>query len=172
MPSWIGGKNKMSWDQVRDLVKRGHEIANHTMHHKDLVGLSKTPDEMSREILDGYETIKRETGYEARVLCLPFNRHCAEVDAFATTNGFSLMLGRMPNTGEDFDGEKAAAFADKTVANGDWKYAMIHGITPGGGGWKAFNAEGQFEEVIKALVARKELWFPTWTEAMKVKSGK
>lgn len=27
---WIGKENKLNWDEVRELVRRGHEIAVHT----------------------------------------------------------------------------------------------------------------------------------------------
>ena len=37
---WIGrDDSRLSWDDVRELVRRGHEIATHTASHRDLLTL-------------------------------------------------------------------------------------------------------------------------------------
>lgn len=39
---WVGrDSSKLTWDDVRELVRRGHEIATHTKTHRNLVELLK-----------------------------------------------------------------------------------------------------------------------------------
>ena len=48
---WVGkDSSKLTWDDVRELVRRGHEIATHTKTHRNLVELLKADkgDEVRR----------------------------------------------------------------------------------------------------------------------------
>lgn len=55
------GRVAMSWDEVRDLARRGHVVASHTQTHSLLTQAS--PDELlQREIIESKAQLERETG--------------------------------------------------------------------------------------------------------------
>jgi peptidoglycan/xylan/chitin deacetylase (PgdA/CDA1 family) len=53
-------RQMMTWDMIRDLHRRGHEIGAHTMTHRVLSTLS--PDEQQSEILDSRLTLELHLG--------------------------------------------------------------------------------------------------------------
>ena len=64
---WIGrDDSRLSWDDVRELVRRGHEIATHTASHRDLLTLLESEGEeaVRREIGGSADRILAETGIE------------------------------------------------------------------------------------------------------------
>ena len=171
VPTWIGGKKTMTWEQVNDLVKRGHELANHTYSHKDLVGLVRTDRvALTNELAEGHRMIQEHTGCDARVVCLPFNRIDASVGGVVDALGYRVIRHRMGNWGEGFGAAEAHAFAEEAIRRGTWNYVLIHGVAPGGG-WKAFRDIGQFEEIVKALKSHEELWIPGYAEAENWRNG-
>ena len=56
--------SRLSWDDVRELVRRGHEIATHTASHRDLLTLldSEGEEAVRREIGGSADRILAETG--------------------------------------------------------------------------------------------------------------
>lgn len=71
---WVGkDSSKLTWDDVRELVRRGHEIATHTKTHRDLVDLLKAgkEDEVRRELDESVDVILRETGVAPRFMFSP-----------------------------------------------------------------------------------------------------
>ena len=70
----------MTWDDVRELVRRGHEVVSHTKSHKDLVALADAGriDEARREISESADRISAETGIAPRFLFMPFCRQNEE----------------------------------------------------------------------------------------------
>ena len=74
---WVGGDDsRLSWDDVRELVRRGHEIATHTASHRDLLMLLESEGEevVRREIGGSADRILAETGIAPRFLFPPFIR--------------------------------------------------------------------------------------------------
>ncbi len=74
---WVGkGDKYLSWDDVRELVRRGHEIATHTKSHRNLVSLLENGQEaeVRREILESADKMASETGFAPRFMFSPFVR--------------------------------------------------------------------------------------------------
>lgn len=76
-----GGQN-ISWDEVRELHRRGHEIASHSVSHPNLLKLLQAGDtnEVRRQIAESRDKIARETGVAPRWLCTPYIQHNAAVE--------------------------------------------------------------------------------------------
>ena len=147
---WIGkDEKKMTWDDVRDLVRRGHEIATHTKTHPLgggglgwLYEQGRT-NEVVREIVESADRIEKETGVRPRLLCLPGGGYCEGVGKIARRLGLRPML--RPRTcfgafGSD-SAERIAWFRSRGLRSADF---LVHGVTPEGGGWKPFGSRAAF----------------------------
>lgn len=63
----------MTWDQIRELHRRGHEIGSHTRTHRILQGVG--PDTVDRELRESRREIEREIGASVRYFCYPNARY-------------------------------------------------------------------------------------------------
>jgi len=66
----IGGKNKMTWEQIHTLQAEGHEIGSHTMGHENLDTISSSAK--IHEIVDSKKCIEAE-GINVNGFSYPFN---------------------------------------------------------------------------------------------------
>jgi peptidoglycan/xylan/chitin deacetylase (PgdA/CDA1 family) len=62
----------MSWDHVRSLRSRGHEIGSHTETHIDLG--TATPEDARREISGGTRRLEEELGESSGLFAFPFGQ--------------------------------------------------------------------------------------------------
>ena len=60
----------MTWDQIRNLQRRGFEIGSHTVNHARISTLSS--EQLQMELLDSKATIERELGVNVRLFAYPF----------------------------------------------------------------------------------------------------
>lgn len=77
------GKSKQSEkarELMRETVKRGHIIGNHTVHHYFLCG-QRGPVVGEREITENAEMIKDAIGEPPKLFRTPFGSHCASLSA-------------------------------------------------------------------------------------------
>ena len=94
--SWTEGEGKpsdvgelLTWDEIRDLKRRGHEIASHTASHPSLTQLlaeGKRAAAMD-ELVRSRDAIAKETGAAPRFLCHPYIAWNDEVDALIRAAG-------------------------------------------------------------------------------------
>lgn len=135
----VGTDGYVTWDDVRDMVKRGHEIAAHTVSHVDLAALARAgnTNEIRRQVAACCEKIKAETGVCPRLLCLPFTRWTPAVVDIAKTCGVETMLVNR-NCFGDFDRRVDATIDELRARNAERTDFLVHGIRPEGGGWKPF----------------------------------
>lgn len=64
---------------VERMLREGHVIANHTMHHKDLCRL-KTEEAAVKDLDDGKTTIERVAKVEVQWFRMPYGVRCDRVD--------------------------------------------------------------------------------------------
>ena len=85
---FVVGRNAEAYPYfVRDLVKEGHEIANHTYHHVRLVGL--TPAQMAEELGRNTRLLQAITGEVPTFFRPPGGRYSPEVLRAARAAGLS-----------------------------------------------------------------------------------
>jgi len=61
----------MSWDETRDLVRRGHGLGCHTMSHQAL-GRGQKPETLYQEIVEAKVAIEHAVGTAIEAFCWPF----------------------------------------------------------------------------------------------------
>jgi len=144
---WVGGGPRaLSWDDVRELVKRGHEIATHTLTHPSLKALVEkgATNEVRRQIVESTARIEKETGVRPRFLCLPGTQYAPEVGEIARQAGLETMLVPRQCYG-DFPNDPLRDIARMRRQGKTRTDFLVHGIRPKdpsdpavGGGWKPF----------------------------------
>ena len=74
----------LSWEQIADLARRGHEIANHSMTHPNIAGLLKTAkyEKAAEETAGARDVIAAHAGVVPRTFCYPGNARTDESDRF------------------------------------------------------------------------------------------
>ena len=156
---WIGGDKKLSWDEVRELHRRGHEIASHTKTHpfiRDWYAWGKT-NELVREFAESRDVLKREVGVAPRHLCHPYTHVSAGIDALIRAQGMEPYTGDRFNVGGDVSPAELAKTLDGWIAGGvRSKDILFHGITAETGGWKPFASARDFEACL-AEIRKREL---------------
>ncbi len=58
---------------VKELVKRGHDLGNHSQHHYDMTKISKK--EQSQELMEVHNKVKELTGYEMFLFRPPYGAY-------------------------------------------------------------------------------------------------
>lgn len=172
--SWIGADDAhMTWDMVRDLQRRGHLVASHTINHvtlqKEWNAAAKNParrEELAREITGSRDIIERETGVAPKVLCPPYNSlYTPDLKKIVRDAGLIAMTDLRENFGAKTQWshgvEEAGKWLDRLVEDEKYLPIMVHGVTPTGGGYAPFAEADGFERLVKAVKAREDRIFVT-----------
>jgi peptidoglycan-N-acetylglucosamine deacetylase len=86
----LGSQAEKYPEVAKGVAEAGHEIGNHSDHHKDLTKISK--EEMTKEVLASSQKIMSATGQIPSVLRPPYGAINGEVERLAYDNGSSLVL--------------------------------------------------------------------------------
>lgn len=124
------GKNGgISWPELHDLQSRGHEIANHTWAHKNLLKLN---DEECREEIGKARTqINEKLGTPPLTFCFPGNAQDDRTRAIALENHVAVRQQQRGFGKPQFTTEEANKWANQVIAGKTWGVVMIHGIVVG-----------------------------------------
>ena len=148
------GDRHMTWDDVRELVRRGHEVVSHTKSHKDLVALvdAGRMDEARREISESADRISAETGIAPRFLFTPFCRQNEETARIC--RGLGLRLAEVPrrNFGSNNCDRVAAVVEELRRSGAERADIMHHGVSQADhGGWCSFVDRESFRRHLDAI---------------------
>ena len=86
-PPWDG---MMSWSQLRDLVRRGHEIGSHSYTHPILVQCDDR--QLEHEVAASRRRLEEELGTEVRSFCYPNGDCDARVVGAVSRAGYQLAV--------------------------------------------------------------------------------
>jgi peptidoglycan/xylan/chitin deacetylase (PgdA/CDA1 family) len=107
------GQTEQNRAILREWIRQGHELGNHTYSHADLTEL--TVESFEKEIVDGEPTIRllmATAGKPVRFLRFPFNHTGETVDKHAAIAAFLQQHGYM--------------VATCTIDNSDWVFARAY----------------------------------------------
>jgi peptidoglycan/xylan/chitin deacetylase (PgdA/CDA1 family) len=82
-PAW-----RISFDQMRELEAAGHDVANHSLEHRDVSQLSG--DALTKEVERAQVILERELGHRSRTFCYPLGRYDREARRMVRKSGHTL----------------------------------------------------------------------------------
>lgn len=154
----VGKPGYMSWDDVNDLLSRGHDIASHTATHQNLLDLIKQGKsiEVKNEMLRSIKAIEENTNKEILYLAFPYNACNTELfDMLDSINIMAITPERMNLGGEPARDTSniQMVLKDRASKRYDATVLMFHGIVRQGGGYASFNdVDGAtFEKCVKDI---------------------
>jgi peptidoglycan/xylan/chitin deacetylase (PgdA/CDA1 family) len=89
----------LSWFELRELERRGVEVASHTVSHRDLRTLDDR--ELAHELVASRQALERRLGRPVRWLAYPFGGHDARVVAAARRAGYLLAVTTIGGVAQD-----------------------------------------------------------------------
>lgn len=90
----------LSWDGLRTLVERGHEVGSHTEGHPHLTRISDR--ELERELRESREQLESELARRCRFLAYPYGDHDRRVRVAARRAGYEAAFA-LPGRARPFD---------------------------------------------------------------------
>lgn len=82
----LGVPGGLTADQVRDMIRLGWEVDDHTVTHPDLTRL--TPERLNAEVTGAAQSIRQQFGVPVRFFCYPAGRYDPAVVAAVRAAGF------------------------------------------------------------------------------------
>ena len=159
---WVGTNEfKLTWDDIRELRRRGHLIVNHSKSHDlrrgGLGGMARMGrlDEVRRDLRESQAVFKRELGEAPCYLSLPGSAYVEEVGVAAAEAGLRPVLV----FGDCFGGESTDVtgtirfLRDRGIRQARF---IVHGIRPEGKGWIPFASREAFVRYLDDLKAAEE----------------
>ena len=146
----------LTWDDVREIVSRGHEIATHTKTHSSLVKLLVEGGEAAvrRELAESRDAIADNVGFTPRFMCSPFMQQNEDTARLCREEGLRQMLGVRMNFGQGDEGHTRQKIESLIAAGAKRLDILHHGIAADGhGGWRPFQDRQAFERHLDDIVA-------------------
>ena len=152
---WVGkGPKTLTWDDVRELVRRGHEIATHTKTHGNLLALLKAgrEDEVRREFLESAAKIQQETGIAPRFMFSPGVAQNEETARICREAGLRQADSFRCNFGSN-NCDSVAKTINRLIDSGKRRVDILsHGVSQKDhGGWRSFPDRESFRRHLDAI---------------------
>lgn len=148
----------MSWDQVRDLIARGHEVYPHSCTH---VNLKKLIEEgkssvAEREIAEARRMFMEQTGVAPKFFCEPYLQTSPAVRKLIRRQGMKPFDCSRPGFGRAFPGEKlqdVLSVLNERRSLGRYQVSpMVHGVVKNEGGWRTYESIADFVAYLEAIL--------------------
>ena len=151
----IGRPGHLTWDDVRELKKRGHVICSHGKSHVDMVKLAKEKGDAAvmAEFTESMAAIEKETGEKPKYFCPPFVSYDEGTERMCAKAGMKLMPAPRKGFHSCDTRESFAKYLDSLIAKRPVKMDLLfHGVMPENG-WEPLG-EGVFEACMQELKKR------------------
>lgn len=140
----------MSWEQIADLAKRGHEIGSHTHSHRMHVGLM-SEDVIECELRMSMDDFRTNMNFNVRYVAFPQNAKTVYTDEIVLRHGLVPVKSKrvdFPAWSSNYTLEEVVSRyrhnLDRTCV------LQFHGICKGGG-WNSFNSPSEFEGIVRQV---------------------
>jgi peptidoglycan/xylan/chitin deacetylase (PgdA/CDA1 family) len=90
----------MTWDELRSVAERGHEVGSHTVSHPHLTRVSDV--ELARELRESRERLESELGRPCPFLAYPYGDENGRVRIAARAAGYEAAFG-LPGRSRPYD---------------------------------------------------------------------
>lgn len=129
---FIGRDRYLTWDDVRELKRRGHEIAAHSVSHQNLYDLllQGRTEEIKREIVEAKTIIETETSSSVRYFAFPYNACNGQLFKMVRAEGMEPLSPHRINLGGAPANpvEELGVFLCGRAAREKYAILMFHGI--------------------------------------------
>ncbi len=134
----------LTWDEVKELARRGHIIANHSRSHKSMTTLLNAGKvaEVREEIFGAQRIFKAKAGLEPRYFCPPYTDLDERTARICREAGLTEMSRHRHQFGAGTEGTERE-FIAACRRRGEFRTdVMSHGVSVAdAGGWKAYTKE-------------------------------
>lgn len=156
------GKPRISWNQLKEMSDKGHEISNHSWSHP--VFLHKSLQLVQDEIAKGDSIIQHKTGKKPLTFCYPGNFYNDSIVEIASKGRIATRLHQQGIGGQVSKStpEKLDRWVKDLIATGDWGVAMTHGITYGYDYF--YEPEILWNHLRKVKELESEIWVDTFAK--------
>lgn len=95
---WVGQPGRLTWDDVRELRRRGHGVVPHGAAHVDLAALLRRGEKeaVRRDLRRARDAMRAALGEAPRLVCLPFNACDAALADLARAEGMEPVTTLRP----------------------------------------------------------------------------
>lgn len=152
---------RMTWKNLQEMSRKGHEISNHGWAHKNFGRFSI--EEIKEDIFKNDSAILANTGIMPRTFCYPNNTKTPEGVKLASENRVGTRLEQRSVGGKSTD-ENLEKWVEDLLKNREWGITMTHGITYG---YDQFSSAGilwQHLEKVKKL--EDSIWVGTFKDVV------
>jgi len=150
---------RTTWNQLKEMAAKGHEISNHGWSHKNLARC--TLEEARIEIERNDSIITSIIGERPVTFCYANNAKTKEVIKLASLNRVGTRLKQFA-MGSRSTPDSLVRIFNRLIDTRDWGVAMIHGITQG---YDAFKADTVLWDNLNYVKARTDkIWVGTFRD--------
>lgn len=159
---------RLTWEQLREMTERGHEVSNHSWSHPNLTRIDEQA--VLAEILRTDSAIETHTGVRPTTFCYPYNSSNAKVRKLASAGRVGTRLKQVGHGQQNNKStpEKLSQWLHRTLEFGDWGVTMTHGINIGYDKWYHPEVLWNFFDEVK----KKEdsIWVATFKDVSAYKA--
>ena len=171
---WIIGKmvgvkdpklgDRLSWSELGEMEKRGHEIASHTWSHPNCRKVGY--EAFMYDVWRNDSAFMSSMGHKPLTLAYPYN---AKTDKVVADVDSGRIGSRTFQKGHGQQNNKTTlpmmtSWMHELIERGEWGVTMTHGITHGYDKWYKPQELWQFYDTLKAY--GKDVWTGTFAQVM------
>ena len=148
------GERYMTWEDIRGLLARGHEVTTHTMTHPNLVKLiaDGKADVARAELVGSVEAIRKNTGFTPVYMCSPGIAQNEATEKLCREVGLIQMSGNRYNFGEGNEEGVRAVIEARLAKGAKFLDILHHGVSAADhGGWRPFRNRETFAKHLDAI---------------------
>lgn len=157
---------RMTWQQVGELHRRGHEIGGHTWSHPHLTQMQDA-DSLREEIVTKLDQVFLDHGLPRPLtMAWPYNGYndqCREIFETGRIGSRIRQVGHGENNSKSTP-EKLEAWLARTIQQEDWGVTMTHAIEDGYDKW--YHPDWLWEFYDKVKAREQEVWVGTFGEVL------
>lgn len=150
------GERYMTWEDIRGLLARGHEVTTHTMSHPNLVKLiaDGKADVARAELVGSVEAIRKNTGFTPIYMCSPGIAQDEATEKLCREVGLIQMSGNRYNFGEGNEEGVRPVIEERLAKGAKFLDILHHGVSAADhGGWRPFKNRDTFAKHLDAIAA-------------------
>lgn len=159
-----GRPNGISWEEIKAMHAKGHEIGNHTMSHARLTTI-KDETRLDKEINTSFDILNKKLGTAPYSFCYPFNARNKTIQKKVAERHHASRSHYKHYGGKGFKVQSHKQWMDDAVKNKKWVAGMFHGIKAG---YSHFESLDLFTDCIDDLAQREEnVWVAPFGDVAK-----